>query len=127
MRRKPAAPTFKPYTQAQPSLIPHLEGVKANLSAIARRKPDLFPKQEGQSRYLPQNISADAGYGCEDNYAYFEEHRLGNYVKYNTYHREQQKHRKPALIRKAIFRSENLPYDVKTDAFICPANQSLTI
>jgi len=107
-------------------LIPHLEGVKANLSSIARRKPDLFPQPEGQSRYLPQNISADAGYGSEENYAYCEEHHLGNYVKYNTFHREQQKHRKPALIRKAIFRTENLPYDAQTDAFICPANQPLT-
>jgi hypothetical protein len=107
-------------------LIPHLEGVKANLSSIARRKPELFPKAEEQSCYLPHNISADAGYGSEENYAYFEEHRLGNYVKYNTFHREQQKHRKPALIRKAIFRTENLPYAAETDAFICPANQCLT-
>jgi len=107
-------------------LIPHLEGVKTNLSCIARRKPELFPKAEEQSCYLPHNISADAGYGSEENYAYFEEHHLGNYVKYNTFHREQQKHRKPALIRKAIFRTENLPYDAETDAFICPANQRLT-
>jgi hypothetical protein len=75
---------------------------------------------------LPKNISADAGYGSEENYAYFEEHQLGNYVKYNTFHREQQKHRKPELIRKALFRSENFPYDAETDTFLCPANQRLT-
>jgi transposase len=108
-------------------LIPHLEGVKANLSAIARRKPDVLPQQgDHQPRCLPQNISADAGYGSEENYAYFEEHQLGNFVKYNTFHREQQKHRKPALIRKAVFRSENFPYDAQTDTFICPAKQRLT-
>jgi transposase len=107
-------------------LIPHLEGVKANVSAIARRNPELLPQQHDQPRCLPQNISADAGYGSEENYAYFEDHQLGNYVKYNTFHREQQKHRKPELIRKTIFRSENLPYDPEKDEFICPANQRLT-
>src|SRR4030042_6693605 len=61
-------------------LIPHLEGVKARVRAIARRRPDLFPQQEGQRRYLPQNISADAGYGSEENYAYFEEHPPGTSV-----------------------------------------------
>ena len=103
-------------------LIPHLEGVQANLRAIARRKPHLLP----HPGCLPQNISADAGYGSEENYAYFEEHHLGNYVKYNTFHREMQKHRKPELQRKAIFRSENLPYDEQKDEFICPADQRLT-
>jgi hypothetical protein len=93
-------------------LIPHLEGVKANLTAIARRKPELLPKgEDGQLHCLPRNASADAGYGSEENYVYLEEHGLGNYVKYNTFHREQQKHRDPQLIRKALFRSENFPYD----------------
>ena len=115
-------------------LIPHLEGVKANLGAIARRKPEIMPQQDHQPQFtlnevkgcLRQNISADAGYGSEANYAYFEEHKLGNYVKYNTFHREQQKHRKPELVRKTIFRSENLPYDPEQDEFTCPANQRLT-
>jgi len=108
-------------------LIPHLEELRANLSTIARRKPDIMPQQEDhQLRCLPKNISADAGYGSEENYAYFEEHQLGNYVKYNTFHREQQKHRKPELIRKTIFSSENFPYDAEKDEFICPADQRLT-
>lgn len=108
-------------------LIPHLEGLKDSLMAIARRKPEIIPQQDDhQPRCLPKNISADAGYGSEENYAYFEEHQLGNYVKYNTFHREQQKHRKPELIRKALFRSENFPYDTEQDEFICPANQRLT-
>ena len=108
-------------------LIPHLEGVKANLAAIARRKPELLPHGEDeQPRYLPRNISADAGYGSEENYVYFEEHKLGNYVKYNTFHREQHKYRAPRLIHKALFRSENFPYDEQADAFTCPTGQLLT-
>ena len=106
-------------------LIPHLEGVKANLSAIARRKPEITPQAEDdQPRCLPKNISADAGYGSEENYAYLEEHQLGNYVKYNTFHREQQKHRKPELIRKAIFRSENFPYDAEPGCVHLPGQST---
>ena len=108
-------------------LIPHLEGLQANLQRIAQHRPDLLPQGEDhQPRNLPKNICADAGYGSEENYVYLEEHHLGNYVKYNTFHREQKKHRKPELIRKAGFLSENFPYDAERDEFICPANQRLT-
>jgi transposase len=107
-------------------LIPHLEGVKASLQAIGQRKPEILPQQDNHPHCLPHNISADAGYGSEENYAYFADHHLENYVKYNTFHREQQHHRKPELIRKALFRTENLPYDAEKDVFTCPANQHLT-
>jgi transposase len=107
-------------------LIPHLEGVRANLEMIAQRQPEVLPHEDGRLRCLPKNLSADAGYGSEENYAYCDEHHLGKYVKYNTFHREQQHHRKAELVRQAQFRSENLPYDPKTDSFTCPANQRLT-
>jgi transposase len=89
-------------------LIPHLDGLRQRLGR------------------LPKNIVADAGYGSEENYAYLQDHQLGNFVKYNTFHREQIKHRKPELIRKKMFRSESLPYDDQKDAFICPADKRLT-
>jgi transposase len=116
-------------------LIPHLERVNANLSEIARRNPEILPVHTAeehcgasvdQPRTFPLNISADAGYGSEENYAYLADHRMGSYVKYNIFHRQQQKHRKPELIRKALFRSENFPYDPDQDVFICPANQPMT-
>jgi transposase len=62
----------------------------------------------------------------KENYAYLESHQLGNFVKYNTFHREQIKHRKPELIRKKMFRSESFPYDEAQDEFICPAKQRLS-
>jgi hypothetical protein len=88
-------------------MIPHLEQVQAQ-----------------QDDY--QNIIADAGYGSEENYDYVERHALGNYVKYNTFHKELQKHRKPELLRKKLFRSENFPYDAEQDQFTCPAQKRLT-
>jgi len=89
-------------------LIPHLEGVAQHLGR------------------LPRNIVADAGYGSEENYVYLDDHQLGNFVKYNTFHREQIKHRKPELIRQKMFRSESFPYDEEKDEFTCPAEKPLT-
>jgi len=89
-------------------LIPHLEQVRAR-----------------QGR-LPKNIIADAAYGSEENYDYTERNQLGNYLKYNTFHQEQQKHRKPELLRKKLFQAENFPYDAEKDEFICPDQKRLT-
>ena len=89
-------------------MIPHLEQVQARLGR------------------LPQNIITDAGYGSEENYDYVERHRLGNFVKYNTFHKELQKHRKPELLRKKLFLAENFPYDQEQDEFTCPAHKRLT-
>lgn len=88
--------------------IPHLKGVQAMLGR------------------LPENVTTDAGYGSEENYAFLEEHRLGNFVKYNTFHQDQVKHRKPEIIRRESFRSDHFPYDAGRDEFICPAQQRLT-
>lgn len=90
-------------------LIPHLDGLKHQLRGR-----------------LPESIVADAGYGSEENYAYLEDNQLSNYVKYASFHRQQQKHRKPELIQRKLFLSENFPYDEAADEFICPANQRLT-
>jgi transposase/ribosomal protein S20 len=89
-------------------MIPHLEQVRARLGR------------------LPKNIITDAGYGSEENYDYVERHQLGNFVKYNTFHKELQKHRKPELLRKKLFLAENFPYDPEQDEFTCPAQKHLT-
>jgi transposase len=89
-------------------LIPHLE------------------RLERQVGRLPENIIADAGYGSEENYLFLDEHHLGNYVKYNHFHRDITRHRKPKLIWQAMFRAEKLPYDEENDQFICPAQKRLS-
>ncbi|MEL7585057.1 transposase, partial [Brevibacterium casei] len=83
-------------------LIPHLEHVKEQLGV------------------LPKKIIADAGYGSEENYQYLENEHLENYVKFNTFHKEQKRN-----WRKQRFRVENLEYDEKKDEYICPNNQKL--
>lgn len=83
-------------------LIPHLEQMKDQLGV------------------LPKKIIADAGYGSEENYQYLENEHLENYVKFNTFHKEQKR-----SWRKQRFRVENLEYDAKKDEYICPDNQRL--
>ena len=89
-------------------LIPHMENLRSQLGR------------------LPENVVADAGYGSEENYAYLEQHGLGNYLKYNTFYQDTHHFRKPELIRKRQFRAENFEYDPERDEFICPARERLT-
>ncbi len=88
-------------------LIPHLEGMRTHLGR------------------LPQNVVTDAGYGSEENYAYLEQHALGNFVKYNTFYQDTHPYRKPEVLRQHQFRAENFAYDPDPDEFICPARQRL--
>jgi hypothetical protein len=88
-------------------LIPHLDRLR---------------KQIGR---LPRRIIADAGYGSEENYAYLQQHRLDNFVKYNTFYQDTHHYRNPDVIRQHKFRAENFAYDPQQDEFICPANQRL--
>ena len=59
------------------TLKPHLENLKETYGA------EIFKKIE--------NITADAGYGSEENYDYLEKEELTAYVKYNTFEKEQDK------------------------------------
>jgi transposase len=88
-------------------LIPHLEGLRTHLG------------------HLPMAVVADAGYGSEENYAYLEQHGLGNFVKYNTFYQDTHHYQRPAVIRKHQFRAENFGYDPEQDEFICPAQKPL--
>jgi len=70
--------------------------------------------QEQRDGQLPVNIVADAGYGSEENYAYLEEKKLGNYVKYNTFHKEATK-----KWRSDPTRVQNWQYDEEEDRYQC--------
>lgn len=84
-------------------LIPHLERVKRGLGR------------------LPKKVNGDAAYGSEENYAYLEQEKVANYLKYKTFNQEQRKRYHPDP-----FRAENMPYDPQQDAFTCPNGKRLT-
>jgi transposase len=83
-------------------LLPHLEQLKQKF---------------GQ---LPENMIGDAAYGSEENYAYLEQNRIGNYLKYNTFNREQKKKYRPDP-----YQIDNMPYDAEQDQFTCPNGKRL--
>lgn len=69
-----------------------------------------------------ESITADAGYGSEENYEYLEQSGIDAYIKYNTFDKEQdikyqQKHR--ALSK------EHLHYNVEEDFYVCPMGQRM--
>lgn len=88
--------------------IPHMERQK-------------FPKGK-----MPKNAVGDAAYGSEENYAWLEKHQVGNYLKYNRFHKEQHPPRKPELRQKERFVSANFVYDQEKDEFTCPAGSPMT-
>ena len=63
---------------------------------------------------LPSNIIADVGYGSEENYEYLSKEHLGNYVKYNTFHKEAT-----AKWKSDPTRVQNWEYSEQTDEYIC--------
>lgn len=67
----------------------------------------------------PESLTADAGYGSEENYGYLEEKGITPYVKYNYFDKEIN-NKKPNA-----FHADNLAYNEATDAYTCPAGQSM--
>lgn len=96
--------TLHPNPTDTTTLIPHLSS---------------FKEAYGE---LPAELTADAGYGSEENYLYLEGNAVDAYVKYNTFDHEHGKKRpKP----KDAFKSHNLYYNPKEDAYYCPMGQKM--
>lgn len=66
----------------------------------------------------PEALTADAGYGSEENYSILENKGIEAYVKYNYFDKDQNK-----KAVKSPFRLENMPYDDQTDCYHCPGGQ----
>lgn len=90
------------------TLKPHLENLKETYGA------EIFKKIE--------NITADAGYGSEENYDYLEKEELTAYVKYNTFEKEQDKNYQK---KHKTFSKENLYYNQEEDYYVCPMGQKM--
>ena len=69
---------------------------------------------------IPENITADAGYGSEENYEYLTEKQINGYVKYNYFHKEQTK-----KYKEDPFRVDNLHYNKGQDKVFCPMGQPM--
>lgn len=67
---------------------------------------------------MPEDISADAGYGSEENYEYMESKGWNAYVKYGDFHRETKKKH-----LENPFNSANWFYNEEKDFMVCPIGQ----
>ena len=93
--------TIHPNPNDSPTLIPHLEQLAADYGAF------------------PEEITADAGYGSEENYERLEKAQVAAYVKYNNFDKEQE----AAEDSKRPFAQDKLYYNKEHDHFICPMGQ----
>lgn len=69
----------------------------------------------------PNNITADAGYGSEQNYQWLESKSITAYVKYNQFDRMQ--HEK--LRNKKPFAVDQLHYDAQNNQYLCPIGEPM--
>ena len=90
------------------TLKPHLENLK-----------ETFGEQVLKGL---EEITADAGYGSEENYDYMEQQGLTAYVKYNTFDKEQDKNYQK---KHKSFSKENLHYNLEEDCYLCPMGQKM--
>lgn len=69
----------------------------------------------------PKTITADAGYGSEENYTLLEAKKVKAYVKYSMFDKEQ----KSSYVESKPFSTDKLFYNEIKDCFICPMGQPM--
>lgn len=69
----------------------------------------------------PKSLTADAGYGSEQNYTLLEEKQISAYVKYGLFDKRQNKR----FNRKHPFSADKLFYNPQGDYYICPMGQKM--
>lgn len=73
---------------------------------------------ENEFQTSPATLTADAGYGSEQNYQVLEDKEIAAFVKYNYFDKEQQASR-------SSFHADQLHYNQKDDYLVCPMGQHM--
>lgn len=73
--------------------------------------------------FLPVQLTADAGYGSEENYQYQEQKQIDAYVKYNFFDKEHGILKSKRKKKNEDFHRDNLYYNQEQDHYICPMGQ----
>lgn len=72
---------------------------------------------------LPEELTADAGYGSEENYELLEDKAIKAFVKFNTFDQEQGKSKKRKNPKP--FERDSLYYNEAQDFYVCPMGQRM--
>jgi len=72
-----------------------------------------------------KTITADAGYGSEENYTLLEQKQITAYVKYGLFDKEQHENYKNKQQAKHPFSADRLFYNPENDCYICPMGQQM--
>jgi transposase len=97
-------------------IINYTLGQTTNDTTLLKEHVDEHIQSYGRS---PEKLTADAGYGSEENYTFLEERGVTAFVKYNYFDREQRE-KKPNP-----FHADNLHYDRERDTVTCPIGQPM--
>jgi hypothetical protein len=68
----------------------------------------------------PETLTADAGYGSEENYKILEDKKIDAYVKYNLYEKDNKKGSS-----RPSYDPVNMLYDSETDSYQCTQGRKL--
>ncbi len=111
-------PCYNVQHSCQNQIIVHYSvGQNPNDAAEFKTHLETIPEE-----LKPQAMLGDSIYGNLINYRLLSENEIGNYLMYNSFHREL----KPAF-SKDIFRKENFIYNEKEDTYTCPNQQTLSL
>lgn len=72
---------------------------------------------------FPKTLTADAGYGSEENFAFLHTPDIEGYVKYGMFDKEQHKREKS----QDIFHPDQLFYHAGQDYYVCPMGQKMSL
>lgn len=81
-----------------------------------------FQEFEKLYQKLPESITADAGYGSEENYEFVGQKDIDGYIKYNYFHKDRQQLRKR---KDGLKGTHNLHYNQDADTYYCPMGQPM--
>ena len=82
---------------------------------------DHLEEYQQSFNHTPETVTADAGYGSEENYTYLEDHNIEAFVKYNYFHKEQKQSKK----HPSPFHPDQLYYNAQKDCYYCPMGQEM--
>lgn len=85
-----------------------------------RTLPSHLRSYQNLYKQNPKSITADAGYGSEENYTTLEKEKIDAYIKYNYFDKEQSK-----KFLKENYHADYLNYDKESDTLFCPSGKPM--